>query len=66
MRAINKNLSLSGCWRMVNAIQNGKTRGEIIERCSIAEAWLTANMVINNSQYDELMRAVSYIYREAY
>ena len=64
--AINKNLSVKGCWRMVNAIQNGKTPQEIRERCQIAEEWLKANEVIDNDQYDNMMDAVAYMYRESY
>lgn len=37
MTPINVNLSVSGCWKMVNRIQLGKTRAEILERCKIAE-----------------------------
>lgn len=63
---INESLSLNGCWKMVNAIQNGKTPKEIRERCNIAEEWLNANKVIDTAQYDDLMMAVSYLYRESY
>lgn len=63
---INTNLSLSGCWKMVNAIQNGKTKEAILERCRIAENWLRANEIITNEEYNDLMLAVSALYREAY
>ena len=63
---INKNLSVNGCWRMVNAIQNGKTVEEIRERCKIAEAWLKENVIIDNEQYNDLMMTISYLYRETY
>lgn len=63
---INKNLSLKGCWRMVNAIQNGNTTEEIRERCRIAEEWLRENDVITNEEYNDLMMAVSYQHRESF
>lgn len=63
---INQNLSLNACWRMVNAIQNGRTSAEIRERCQIAEKWLTANKAITNEEYDDLMRTVAYLCRESY
>ena len=51
-----KSLNLSQCWRMVNRISN-------MEQVAIAEEWLKkAN--ITNEEYDDLMMAVSYIYRE--
>ena len=64
--SINTKLSYKGCWRMVNACQNGKTPSEIRSRCDTAEAWLNANEVISNEQYNELMMAVSFLYRESY
>ena len=64
--AINKKLSVRGCWKMVNAIQNAKTLEEVRERCAIAQDWLKENEVIDNEAYDELMMAVSFIYRETY
>lgn len=64
--AINKNLSEQGCWKMVNAIQNGKTPEEIRDRCHIAEVWLAANVIIDNATYDELMNTVAYLHRESY
>lgn len=63
---INEHMSLKGCWRMVNAIQNAKTAKEIRERCAITEQWLTANKRISTSEYNDLMMAVSYIHRESY
>lgn len=63
---INRNLSVNGCWKMVNAIQNGTTPAEIRERANIAEQWLTANVVIDNDTYDELMNTVAFIVRESY
>lgn len=51
-----KPLNLSQCWTMVNRISN-------IDQVAIAEEWLKkAN--ITNEEWDELMMAVSYIYRE--
>lgn len=51
-----KSLNLSQCWEMVNRISN-------IEQVAIAEEWLKkAN--ITNEEWDELMMAVAYIYRE--
>ena len=64
--AVNKSLSVNGCWRMVNAIQNGKTPEEIRERCQIAAEWLKVNEVISFEEYDDLMNAVSYLHRESY
>ena len=64
MMKINTKLSYEGCWKMVNAISNGKDSDDIRNRCLIAERWLKANTVITNEDYDELMRAVSFIYRE--
>lgn len=63
---INKNLSERGCWKMVNAIQYGRTPKEVRERCNIAEQWLAANEVISNAVYDSLMMTISYLYRESY
>lgn len=63
---INENLSLDGCWTMVNAIQKAPTAQGVRERCEIVKAWLKANKVINNDQFDELMRTVAYLYRESY
>jgi len=63
---INTKLSVNGCWKMVNAIQNGKTPEEIRKRCVIAAKWLDKNEVINFEQYDELMIAVSFLHRESY
>lgn len=63
---INTELSLNGCWRMVNAIQNGRTDEEIRERCGIAEKWLIANKVINYDEFNELMKTVAFLYRESY
>lgn len=63
---VNRQLSVKGCWNMVNAIQGGRTPQEIRERCNIAEEWLTQNEVISNDQYDELMMAVAFLYRESY
>ena len=51
---------------MVNAIQNGKSPEEVRERCGIAEKWLTANKVISNTEYDELMDTAAYLCRESY
>lgn len=51
---------------MVNRIESAQTPREIRERCIIAEEWLTANTRITNEEYDELMMAVSYIYRDSY
>ena len=65
MAGINVNLSYEGCWKMVNAIQNGETPAEIRERCTIAKRWLMANEVIDNEQFDDLMMAVTWLYREA-
>lgn len=64
--AINTNLSLKGCWKMVNAIQNGNTPEEIRRRCNVAEEWLKANTVISNEDYDDLMKAVAFLYNESY
>lgn len=62
---VNTKLSVAGCWKMVNAIQNGKTAKEVRSRCMIAEQWLKENEVIDNAEYDELMMAVAFLYREA-
>jgi hypothetical protein len=63
---INKKLSVSGCWKMINAIQNGETPQKIRERCHIAEQWLNANQVINFDQYNDMMMTVAYLHRESY
>lgn len=65
-KAINPNLTLDQCWKMCNNIQHAKTPDETRDRCITAEAWLTANVVISNAQYDELMEYVSCLYRESY
>ncbi len=56
---INPRLSLQRCWDMVNRV-------ETVRQGAVAEAWLTANEVITNEEYDELMRALTYLIREAY
>ena len=63
---VNTQLSLNGCWNMVNRIQLADTPSEIRERCGIAEYWLTNNKVISVEEYDELMQAVAYFHRESY
>lgn len=63
---INRNLSLKGCWTMVNKIQLAATPEGIRERCRVAQEWLDANQVISIEEYDELMRALSYQFRESY
>lgn len=63
---VNVNLSVKGCWRMVNAVSGGKSKEEILERCKIAEEWLRENVVISNLEYNDLMMALSYQRREAY
>ncbi len=66
MMAINKRLSLRGCWRMVNAIQNGDTPKEIRQRAGIAAEWLKANEVISIDDFDELMDTVAFWVRASY
>lgn len=66
MKQINKRLSVNGCWKMVNAIQNGKTPEEIRQRCAIAMNWLDENEVIDNDTYNDLMMTVSWLHRESY
>lgn len=66
MAKINTKLSENGCWKMVNAIQNGKSPAEIRERCNIAEMWLKANEVIGCDIYNDLMMTVAYLYRESF
>jgi len=56
---VNPNLSLNGCWKMVNSVNTFK-------KAKIAEEWLTANKVINNDQYNDMMMALSYLVREMY
>lgn len=63
---INTKMSLDKCREMVNRIQLGNTPEEIRKRCNVAEKWLKANEVISNEEYDDLMRTVSYLYRESY
>jgi hypothetical protein len=63
---INTRLSVAGCWKMINAIQNGKSPEEVRDRCYIAEKWLKANEVIDNDQYDDMMMTVAYLHRESY
>ena len=65
-KAINTQLPLKRCWDMVNRIQLGRSAEEVRERCAIAEAWLNANEVITNDEYDALMMAVAYLNRESY
>lgn len=62
---INTRLSTKGCWRMVNAIQNGRTPEEIRERCNVAETWLKANEIITNDDFDDLMMTVAWLHRES-
>lgn len=63
---INRTLSSKGCWKMVNAIQNGRTPEDVRTRASIAKQWLNANEIISIDEYDELMDTVAYIVRESY
>ena len=63
---INVNLSVKGCWRLVNGIQNGKTPAEIRERASIAEEWITANKNIDIDTYDDMMHTICYLINESY
>jgi hypothetical protein len=63
---INTKLSVDGCWKMVNAIQNGKDAEDIRNRCHIAEVWLKANEIIDNDEYNDLMMTISYLHRESY
>ena len=65
-KEINENLTLDQCWKMCNNIQHAKTPEETRERCTIAEAWLTANTVISVSEYDELMDYVAWLYRDSF
>lgn len=51
---------------MVNACQNGRTPLEIRERCNIAEKWLLENENIDVATFDDMMRAISFIYRESF
>jgi len=57
--AINRNLSVKSCWKMVNAVNT-------LEKASIAENWLKNNDIISNEEYDDLMNALSYLVRELY
>ena len=63
---INPNLSIKGCWRLVNAIQNGKTSKEIRERAMIAQDWITANNNIDIDTYNDMMDSIAYLIRESY
>ena len=63
---INVNLSVKGCWRLVNGIQNGKTPAEIRERASIAEEWITANKNLDIDTYNDMMNSIAYLIRESY
>lgn len=65
-RKINPNLTLEQCWKLCNNIQHASSPADMRERCAIAEEWLTANTVISNSDYDEMMVYVSALYRESY
>lgn len=66
MGNINRKLSLKGCWRMVNAIQNAETPDGIRVRCQVAMEWLQKNDIITNDEYDELADAVAFLMRESY
>ena len=54
---INKKLPAKRCWEMVNRVSS-------LEEAAIAEAWLAANEVITNAEYNDLMMALSYLTRE--
>ena len=54
---INTNLPLKRCWDMVNRVDTP-------EKARIAEEWLKANEIITNAQYDELMMALTWLYRD--
>ena len=51
---------------MVNKIQLAATPEGIRARCRVAQEWLDANQVISTEEYDELMQALSYQFRESY
>ena len=63
---INRKLSLKGCWKMVNKIQLAATPEGIRARCRVAQEWLDANQIISTEEYDELMQAMSYQFRESF
>lgn len=63
---VNTKLSPSGCWKMVNAIQNADTPEGIRFRCAVAAEWLTKNEVISIDEYNDLMNTVAYLCRESY
>ena len=63
---VNTKLSVRGCWRLVSAIQNGKTPEEIRRRCEIAEEWLTDNEILTDSQYEALMATVGFLFNESW
>lgn len=63
---INRSLSINGCWKMVNAIQNGKSPEDIRTRAAVATEWLNANEIISIEEYGALMNTVAYIVRESY
>lgn len=58
-KPVNRNLSLKGCWLIVNT-------AETLEECKIAYNWIYDNEVITNDEYDDLMITLSYKTREAY
>ena len=63
---VNTKLSLKGCWRLVNAIQNVETPKELRERADVAIEWLKKNEIISNAEFDDLMKTVAYLVRESY
>lgn len=65
-KPINTKLSVKKCWDMVNATQNGKDPADIRERCKVAAEWLEKNEVIDYDQYNDMMMAISYTFRESY
>lgn len=63
---VNHELSVGGCWQMVNRIQLADSGMEMRRRCVLCEVWLFGNEVITTDEFDELMRAVSQCYRDSY
>lgn len=66
MSKVLNTLSSDQCWKMVNRIDLAPNAAEMRKRCIVAESWLVGNCIIDDEDFDQLMSAVAYLYRESY
>ena len=56
---VNPNLSIRGCWEMINRVQT-------VQQGAVAEMWLTANRIITREEFRELQVALTWRIRDAF